>query len=176
MTGHSLKYTATSSRHLTRRMPTTSSIPRRRSRTAYDTLSWTELRASKPKCSLFRRCASSPSPFSSLLTLCICQATLAKMLAHEIAPQAVPHPSYSRFSSPLGSPLSIFISNDGSVRTTPATVMEPRGGILYVHHLLAVSTPAPHSPCSPSFSPLFLSAHRRSFHPYFQSITSSHSI
>ncbi|GAA5861028.1 hypothetical protein JCM8547_008012 [Rhodosporidiobolus lusitaniae] len=58
------------------------------------------------------------------------KATLAKMLARELAPQPVRLPSYLRFPSILDSAKQVFVSLDGAVRLEPATVTEPRGGIL----------------------------------------------
>ncbi|GAA5914943.1 hypothetical protein JCM8208_000780 [Rhodotorula glutinis] len=67
-------------------------------------------------------------------------ATLAKMLARELAPQDIPSPSFLRRSTRvvgLGGSWpdgrkeeAFFVSLDGGVRLEPLTVREPKGGIL----------------------------------------------
>ncbi|BGP47916.1 hypothetical protein JCM10450v2_003781 [Rhodotorula kratochvilovae] len=59
------------------------------------------------------------------------RATLAKMLARELAPQDIPDPTFIRRSTSLGGEAQdFFISLDGGVRREPLTVREPKGGIL----------------------------------------------
>ncbi|GAA6056120.1 hypothetical protein JCM3770_006004 [Rhodotorula araucariae] len=59
------------------------------------------------------------------------RATLAKMLARELAPQDVPDPTFIRRTTSLsGDAQDFFISLDGGVRREPLTVREPKGGIL----------------------------------------------
>lgn len=58
-------------------------------------------------------------------------ATLAKMLARELAPQDIPSPTFLRRSTRVGGEeRSFFVSLDGGVRLEPLTVREPKGGIL----------------------------------------------
>ncbi|BGP55259.1 hypothetical protein JCM8202v2_002857 [Rhodotorula sphaerocarpa] len=60
------------------------------------------------------------------------RATLAKMLARELAPREIALPTCIRRSPPAGLPggRDVFVSTDGRVSLEPATVCEPRGGIL----------------------------------------------
>ncbi|GAA6027413.1 hypothetical protein JCM8097_007843 [Rhodosporidiobolus ruineniae] len=58
------------------------------------------------------------------------KATLAKMLARELAPQAIPSPSYIARNSLGNEAQTVYVSLDGSVRLEPEKVVEPRGGIL----------------------------------------------
>ncbi|GAA5825761.1 hypothetical protein JCM11251_000361 [Rhodosporidiobolus azoricus] len=58
------------------------------------------------------------------------KATLAKMLARELAPQPVPHPSFIRCTSLLDPSRHLFISLEGSIRNKPHEVVEAKGGIL----------------------------------------------
>lgn len=59
------------------------------------------------------------------------RATLAKMLARELAPQQIVLPSFIRRSTSLvPTARDVFVSTDGRICLEPATVREPRGGIL----------------------------------------------
>ncbi|BGP15858.1 hypothetical protein JCM10213_005656 [Rhodosporidiobolus nylandii] len=58
------------------------------------------------------------------------KATLAKMLARELAPQDIPQPSFLRYSSFLDPSHPVYISLEGGIRLAPGTVKEPSGGIL----------------------------------------------
>ncbi|GAA5906076.1 hypothetical protein JCM6882_003552 [Rhodosporidiobolus microsporus] len=58
------------------------------------------------------------------------RATLAKMLARELAPQQIPHPAFVRRASLLDPSHGVFVSLEGGVRNEPLKVVEPRGGIL----------------------------------------------
>ncbi|GJN89115.1 hypothetical protein Rhopal_002089-T1 [Rhodotorula paludigena] len=59
------------------------------------------------------------------------RATLAKMLARELAPQRIPRPSYLQRRTALGTSNSEFyISLDGDVRFEPPTDVDSKGGIL----------------------------------------------
>ncbi|GAA6012949.1 hypothetical protein JCM10207_008392 [Rhodosporidiobolus poonsookiae] len=58
------------------------------------------------------------------------KATLVKLLSRELAPQAIPHPSYIRRTSILDPSQHFFVSLEGDVRSEPGRVAEARGGIL----------------------------------------------
>ncbi|GAA5970910.1 hypothetical protein JCM11641_004505 [Rhodosporidiobolus odoratus] len=59
------------------------------------------------------------------------RATLAKMLARELAPQLVSLPAYIPLRDLLHPPQNVVVSlSSGSVRSKPEQVLEPKGGIL----------------------------------------------